>query len=59
MALEELGAHCLLELPEAAEHGRVIHPELLGRGRQGSDLGDALDQAQVIPGEVLDRFCHD
>ena len=59
VALEELGPERLLDLAEAAEHGRVVDAEPRRGGRQAARVGDGLDQAEVVPGQVLERFDHD
>ena len=58
MPLEQLDAERLLDLAEAPKHGRMVDAEQDGGGRQCAPVGDRLDQAEIVPGERLDRFSH-
>ena len=53
MTLEELGADRLLELPEAAEHRRVVDAEALGGARQAFRFGDQANELEIVPGKRL------
>ena len=58
MALEQRDAQCVLDLAQAAEDGRVVDAEPLGGGRQALGVGDGLDQPEVVPGQIFERFGH-
>jgi hypothetical protein len=58
VVLEEGRSERRLDLSEAAEHGRMIDPELGRSARHPARLGDSLNETEVVPGEMLEGFGH-
>ena len=50
-ALEQARAELLLDLREAAEHGRMIDRQVLRGAAERARVGDGLHIAKVVPGE--------